>query len=52
MTVCVQKPDMIYMGWMKELGWEEYNIPGPNNQSLKYRNESKKRAELVRRDLE
>ncbi|NLM61028.1 MAG: hypothetical protein GX193_03010 [Clostridiales bacterium] len=25
-----QKPDLIYMGWMKELGWENYVVPGPN----------------------
>ena len=26
-----QRPDLIFMGWMKELGWEDYNVPGPNN---------------------
>jgi hypothetical protein len=25
-----QKPDFIYRGWMQELGWEEYCVPGPN----------------------
>jgi putative NIF3 family GTP cyclohydrolase 1 type 2 len=30
-----QRPDLIYAGWMKELGWENYNIPGPNNHEFK-----------------
>jgi len=25
------RPDLIYRGWMMEFGWEDYNIPGPNN---------------------
>ena len=25
------RPDLIYRGWMADLGWEAYNQPGPNN---------------------
>jgi putative NIF3 family GTP cyclohydrolase 1 type 2 len=30
-----QRPDLIYRGWMQELGWENYNVPGPNNHEFK-----------------
>ncbi|NLL35551.1 MAG: hypothetical protein GX257_09670 [Clostridiales bacterium] len=47
-----QKPDMIYMGWMKELGWEEYNIPGPNNHEFEIpETDVRSVAELVKERL-
>ncbi len=47
-----QRPDQIYMGWMQELGWENYNVPGPNNHEFKIpETDVRSVAELIKERL-